>query len=91
MLSKKQLASIFAITLLINGSSAAEAAEDHQFEKTPKLGTGNCNPLLDFLHVADPTAVVHNGRVYVYGTNDQQELDSVGRDGKTATHISILS
>ena len=33
MLSKKQLASIFAITLLINGSSAAEAAEDHQFEK----------------------------------------------------------
>ncbi len=91
MLSKKQLASIFAITLLINGSSAAEAAEDHQFEKTPKLGTGNCNPLLDFLHVADPTAVVHNGRVYVYGTNDQQELDSVGRDGKNSyAHIHSL-
>lgn len=40
------------------------------------------NPLLDFIFVADPTSVEYNGRLYVYGTNDTQQLDSVGKDGK---------
>ena len=36
--------------------------------------------------------MVHDGRVYVYGTNDQQELDSVGRDGKNSyAHIHSLA
>ena len=40
------------------------------------------NILLDFIFVADPTSVEYNGRLYVYGTNDTQQLDSVGKDGK---------
>lgn len=55
-----------------------KSGEDALYEKSPKLASGNANPLLDFVYVADPTAIVHDGRVYVYGTNDQQEFDAVG-------------
>ena len=50
--------------------------------KSPQFFSGNANPLLDFIFVADPTSVEYNGRLYVYGTNDTQQLDSVGKDGK---------
>ena len=53
-------------------------------DASPKLLTGNGNPLLDFMYVADPTAIVHDGRIYVYGTNDQQQIDSVGRENKNS-------
>lgn len=43
--------------------------------KSPKLGTDNANPVLDFLYCADPTAVEYNGRLYVYGTNDHQQYE----------------
>lgn len=33
------------------------------------------NPMNPFTFCADPTAVEYNGRVYVYGTNDQQQFD----------------
>ena len=33
---------------------------------------GTSSSLLDFQYMADPTAVVHDGRIYVYGTNDHQ-------------------
>lgn len=36
------------------------------------------------MYVADPTAIVHDGRIYVYGTNDQQQIDSVGRENKNS-------
>ncbi len=39
-------------------------------EISPKLALGNGNPLLDFIFTADPTAVEHDGRLYVYATND---------------------
>ena len=49
-------------------------------------------PLLDFQYMADPTAVVHDGRIYVYGTNDHQQYDVVGRNGKnTYQHIHSLT
>lgn len=42
--------------------------------------------------MADPTAVVHDGRIYVYGTNDHQQYDVVGRNGKnTYQHIHSLT
>ena len=47
-----------------------------------KMATGNHNPVLDHLFTADPTAVEHNGRLYVYGTNDTQQFDSVGVNGR---------
>ncbi|MDE6466072.1 MAG: family 43 glycosylhydrolase [Duncaniella sp.] len=71
----------FVSSLLIIVSATASTAASvctHGFEASPKFNTGAGNPLLDFMYVADPTAVEHNGRIYVYGTNDQQEIDSVG-------------
>ena len=48
------------------------------YEKTPKANTAHATPLLDFVYCAAPTAIVHEGRVYVYGSNDQQQCDSFG-------------
>jgi len=49
---------------------------------SPKLSSNNANPLLDFMFTADPTAVEYNGRIYVYATNDQQQYEKVGKDGR---------
>lgn len=51
-------------------------------EISPKYLHGHGNPLVDFKFTADPTAVEHDGRLYVYGTNDHQQYEGVGRDGK---------
>ncbi|PKQ46628.1 glycoside hydrolase family 43 protein [Confluentibacter flavum] len=51
---------------------------------SPKLLTNNANPLLDFMFTADPTAVEYNGRMYVYATNDHQQYEHVGKDGKNS-------
>ena len=42
------------------------------------------NPIIPFNLCADPTAVEYNGRLYVYGTNDQQEYETT----KDASHNS---
>ncbi|MBF4488105.1 family 43 glycosylhydrolase, partial [Flavobacterium sp. CSZ] len=64
----------------------AEVINDHLEEKfatvSPKLLTNNANPLLDFMFTADPTAIEYNGRIYVYATNDHQQYERVGKDGK---------
>ncbi len=44
--------------------------------KSVKTGT---NPLSAYNFCADPTAVEYDGRVYVYGTNDQQQFDEGGK------------
>lgn len=71
---------------------STDSALEESFEFSPKFSTGNANPLLDFQYMADPTAVVHDGRIYVYGTNDHQQYDVVGRNGKnTYQHIHSLT
>jgi arabinoxylan arabinofuranohydrolase len=58
---------------------------------SPKLTSNNANPLLDFMFTADPTAVEYEGRIYVYATNDHQQYEHVGKDGKnTYEHIHTL-
>jgi arabinoxylan arabinofuranohydrolase len=58
---------------------------------SPKLLTNNANPLLDFMFTADPTAIEYNGRIYVYATNDNQQFEKVGKDGKNSyEHIRTL-
>ena len=62
--------------------------DEHLEEKfanvSPKLTSNNANPLLDFMFTADPTAVEYNGRIYVYATNDHQQYEKVGKDGKNS-------
>lgn len=50
----------------------------------------NANPLIANIFCADPTAVEYDGRLYVYGTNDQQQYDAVGSEGSN-TYEKIKS
>ncbi len=45
---------------------------------------GDSNPISPNVFCADPTAVEYNGRLYVYGTNDHQQYEEVGKDGKNS-------
>lgn len=61
-------------------------------QESPKFTSSHANPLVDFAFVADPTAVEYNGRLYVYGTYDSQQLDSVGLQGRnTYEHTHSLA
>lgn len=50
----------------------------------------NCNPLNAFHLCADPTAVEYNGRLYVYGTNDQLEFTTGDKNNNTYGKINQL-
>lgn len=50
----------------------------------------NGNPISGQIYCADPTAVEYDGRLYVYGTNDHQQYEAVGEDGKN-TYEKIRS
>ena len=63
------------ITILTK-ESADHSTPKNTVVRSPKLGTGLANPLLDFQFCADPTAVEYNGRLYVYGTNDHQQYEA---------------
>ena len=68
---------LFTAALLLAAISAGNdvwALSDSRKKDTrpvesPQFFSGNANPLLDFIFVADPTSVEYNGRLYVYGTN----------------------
>lgn len=45
---------------------------------------GNSNPISSNIFFADPTAVEYEGRLYVYGTCDQQEFDANGGKGSNS-------
>lgn len=62
--------------------------------KSYKIASNN-NPLSVSEFCADPTAIEHDGRLYVYATNDQQQFDySDGlevNDGSRITQFAVLS
>lgn len=68
---KKQL---FAIAILVAACTMQSVAETTKSVK----GNSEVNPILPYNLCADPTAVEYDGRLYVYGTNDQQELETTG-------------
>jgi len=55
-------------------TKTAGEAPSHQMATSPKQ-PNYANPLSANRFMADPTAVEHNGRLYVYATDDQQEFD----------------
>ena len=82
----KLFAAVLLLATIVAGNDtwavSALGKKDTRPAESPKFFSGNANPLSDFIFVADPTSVEYNGRLYVYGTNDTQQLDSVGKDGK---------
>lgn len=85
---------ICLITLVIAISSCNQQQKNEMIlpeYSSPKMMNNNGNPLLDFNFNADPTAVEHEGRLYVYATNDHQQLDIVGPEGNNGyQHIHSL-
>ena len=70
---KKLIALVMAALLLCcsalaEGSIPAVSANVYKTER-------NANPISSVIYCADPTGVVYEGRLYVYGTNDQQQAD----------------
>lgn len=80
---------LFTAALLLAAISAGNGVGAFRFKKE-RHASGRITqilqwkrqPVVGFHFVADPTSVEYNGRLYVYGTNDTQQLDSVGKDGK---------
>ena len=65
-------------------------AGEPQLALSAKLPT-YANPLSATDFMADPTSVEYNGRLYVYGTNDQQEYDHTGGQASNSySHITQL-
>lgn len=62
-------------------SSDCGVTVDNVTEKVIKPAE-NANPLIANVFCADPTAIEYDGRLYVYGTNDHQQYEAVGADGK---------
>lgn len=69
-------------TLLFIANEAEEGekgTEDEEVVPADAYKTEDeCNPLNPYWFCADPTAVEYDGRLYVYGTNDQQEYNITG-------------
>lgn len=84
--------------LFVSASLMAACQETAEPDPEPQLlvedwqplKTDGSNPLLDFWFTADPTAVEHDGRLYLYATNDQEQFDSVGAKGSN-TYEKIRS
>jgi len=69
---------LFAATLAV---AVMQAAAQNP-AASQKIDKGFNNPISDAVYIADPTAIEHEGRLYVYGTNDHQQWDSCGVEGK---------
>lgn len=64
---------------------------ENVIEKSYKLAE-NTNPISPNIFCADPTGIEYNGKLYVYGTLDQQQYEAVGDDGKNSyEHIKSLA
>lgn len=88
----KKYFSLIALSLAMlsceNPSQSGSVLSEYS---SPKILNNDGNPLLDFNFNADPTAVEHEGRLYVYATNDHQQLDIVGPEGNNGyQHIHSL-
>ncbi len=71
---KKLIALLCTAMLLLGCSALAEGnipAVSENVYKTER----NANPISGSVYCADPTGVEYEGRLYVYGTNDQEQAD----------------
>ena len=59
---------LLCCSALAEGSIPAVSANVYKTER-------NANPISGIVYCADPTGVEYEGRLYVYGTNDQQQAE----------------
>ena len=80
--------------LIVSVDGDGRVSGTTQGATSPKYVNGEFfgNPLLDHRFTADPTAVEHNGRLYVYATNDQQQFDeSAAGTGNSYEKIKTIT
>jgi arabinoxylan arabinofuranohydrolase len=63
--------------------SAATTTTHPKGTAKPAKTVGTSNPLMDYQYGADPSAMVYNGRLYVYMTSDGSQIDSNGSINQT--------
>ncbi|MBQ0021643.1 MAG: family 43 glycosylhydrolase [Prevotellaceae bacterium] len=83
---------LIAATLVSCSPKLPETQLTVNWRGTLKMDSAYNNPLVDFIYTADPTAVEHDGRLYVYGTYDQQQCDETHPDSaNTYERINSLA
>ena len=71
--------------------SEAARTDMGSVSKISSKDPANSNPIVSNVFCADPTSIEYNGRLYIYGTCDQQQFEAVGADGEnTYEHIKSL-
>lgn len=76
--------------------------EENASEPVPEAGqpaiwktAGETNPLFPTGFCGDPAALSHDGRLYVFATNEQQAFDATdgmeGSDGKRISSLTVMS
>jgi hypothetical protein len=63
---------LFALALTTCGSTGGQMNPSALLPQYGKMYNA-ANPLITQMYCADPTAIEHEGRLYVYGTNDHQQ------------------
>lgn len=83
---------VIAIVLIIEYVRIDEISElfikeDNLIEEDQEIVSKSLwetNPLISNILCADPTSIEYNGRLYIYGTNDQQEYDNINSNGENS-------
>ena len=88
-LFRRAAALIFAAVMTVS-TAVCSSADNYTNVVKPVIGTKYNNPLSSQVFCADPTAVEYNGRLYVFGTNDQQQCDETN-ENKDNTYEKIKS
>ena len=63
--------------------SPSDAPELEITEASPK-DLGDTNPIISNVFCADPTSVEYEGRLYIYGTCDEQQFEETGTAGENS-------
>lgn len=79
------------MTAIIISSTPIEVTNIMNLSENAYKLESTANPISPNIFCADPTGVEYEGRLYIYGTNDQQQYEAVGDDGKNSyEHIKSL-
>lgn len=72
---------------LLGSSGSSSVADGYSPDVLFKADNSTNTPLVTNLFLADPTSVEYNGRLYVYGTSDEQQYREKGDSSNTYERI----
>lgn len=82
------------ISFELGGEAVMAGSKGTKIENISEIRSkepSDTNPLTSNVFCADPTSVEYNGRLYIYGTCDQQQYEAVGAEGEnTYEHIKSI-